>query len=247
MKKQLFFLLALCMVCGVSAGCQANKEAERVAVSTNNGSRVVNDIEKFNQLVLEGIGTVDIVQSDKAPFVEIDAPEEYLDKIIVKSRNGRLTISYEKNSKLWNPKNKDYHFVVGVNELQLIKNQGVGHISAEALHADKLQIVNAGVGAIDINALKATLINVKNEGTGLITLAGDVDAAGYDNEGVGKIDAQKVAAQRVEAVNEGTGSIVLTANQSLKASVDGVGNITYYGSPKEKKFSRGGLGKIVSK
>ena len=106
-----------------------------------------------------------------------------------------------------------------------IDNEGVGNVNVKNLLANKIEITNEGVGNVRIDNMQSDHVDIDNEGVGNVQIAlfkgGHLD---IDNEGVGKVDAH-VDCQSVKATLEGVGNIKLSGvTRQLIKEKDGVGS-----------------------
>ncbi len=107
-----------------------------------------------------------------------------------------------------------------------IDNEEVGNVNVKNLLANKIEITNEGVGNVRIDNMQSDHVDIDNEGVGNVQIAlfkgGHLD---IDNEGVGKVDAH-VDCQSVKATLEGVGNIKLSGvTRQLIKEKDGVGSL----------------------
>lgn len=83
-------------------------------------------------------------------------------------------------------------------------------------------------------------------GVGDVSVKGKTVNANLTSKGVGDVEAADLEAENVKASSNGVGNITCYATQSLNAAVKGVGSINYKGDPIQKTFSKKGVGSIKS-
>ena len=79
---------------------------------------------------------------------------------------------------------------------------------------------------------------------GSCELSGSVVNFELSVNGVGSINAKELIGDKVVASLNGVGSAEVYATNSLNASVNGIGGLTYYGDPEKIILNDSGLGSI---
>ena len=101
-----------------------------------------------------------------------------------------------------------------------------------------------GAGKTEINNLSGERFRLNYQGVGLLKANGKVQTLIIQAEGVGSINTRDLDAQHVDVSLEGVGSVQVRATESLRAKVDGIGSLTYYGKPSRISKSVDGIGKV---
>ena len=102
-----------------------------------------------------------------------------------------------------------------------------------------------GVGKTVINNLNEDKFTCNINGVGSCELKGKVESFYVSVNGVGSVNAKQLIADDVVANLNGVGSVKLYAKNSLNASVNGVGGLTYFGNPTELILNDSGIGGIT--
>ena len=102
-----------------------------------------------------------------------------------------------------------------------------------------------GVGKTVINNLNEKKLNCNINGVGSCELNGKVESFYVSVNGVGSVNAKQLIADDVVANLNGVGSVKLYAKNSLNASVNGIGGLTYFGNPTELILNDSGIGGIT--
>ena len=113
-------------------------------------------------------------------------------------------------------------------------------ISVEQLKQFQLE----GAGKTELNNLSGERFRLNYQGVGLLKANGKVQTLVIKAEGVGSINTRDLDAQHVDVSLEGVGSVQVRATESLRAKVDGIGSLTYYGKPARISKSVDGIGKV---
>lgn len=101
-----------------------------------------------------------------------------------------------------------------------------------------------GAGKTELNNLSGERFRLNYQGVGLLKANGKVQTLVIKAEGVGSINTRDLDAQHVDVSLEGVGSVQVRATESLRAKVDGIGSLTYYGKPARISKSVDGIGKV---
>ena len=118
--------------------------------------------------------------------------------------------------------------------------------SVLTIHVQTLDTLSfQGVGEMTVDKLDNKVFHCDFSGVGSCTLTGKVNNFTMNMNGVGSVNAKGLIANIVDANVNGVGSAEVYAIDSLHASVNGIGGLTYYGNPKTKDISNSFLGKIT--
>ncbi|MDH4177133.1 MAG: DUF2807 domain-containing protein [Thermoleophilia bacterium] len=102
----------------------------------------------------------------------------------------------------------------------------------------------SGAGDVTIEGLSGSSLDIALNGAGSVEAAGAVEQLDVAINGAGTAGLANLAARDVDVVVNGTGAADVQAIQSLSATVNGVGTITYTGNPKHVDTSTPGVGSI---
>jgi hypothetical protein len=128
------------------------------------------------------------------------------------------------------------------NELELTLD-GAGSMKVWADY--KMITANlGGVGSMQLNGLNAEGIDVRLSGAGVVSLRGTSKWLKADLGGLGGLDAQQFAADTVNIDLSGLGNATVTAHQNASLNLSGMGSVTVYGKPLNRKVTVDGLGKV---
>ena len=200
----------------VSFGSGSSERGSGVARSE---SRATGE---FQRIRVEGMGALDLQvnsgQSERS--LEITADDNLLSFITSEIIDGVLVLS---SSTSLSPKS-DVRVKVSVPALAGI------HIE--------------GVNRLGLNLDTPADFDLHIEGAGRVKAAGKVGRLSLHIEGAGAIDAAELVAGAVDVHIEGAGKAKVNATESLKASIEGAGVITYSGEPKMVERKIEGIGRI---
>ncbi|MDD4777463.1 MAG: DUF2807 domain-containing protein [Fermentimonas sp.] len=205
------------------------------------------DITEFSSIESSIVGNINIRQG-QTTNVTAEGSEEILDILEVKIENGTLFLDMEERL-LKRFKRSANKLTVSITtpDLTYIDSEGVGNIVIEGtFKTTELTINSSGVGNITAENIRAEYIKIDSEGVGNIILGGTADNVDINSVGVGNVEADRLKAKSAFVSSEGVGNVSCFATEYVKASSDGIGNVTYYGKPRETDLSKNGIGKVKS-
>lgn len=169
-----------------------------------------------------------VVEVGKAHSVRVEGEQKFLDRVTTEVVNGELRLSYEeKNKRTTNVNIKDGDRVV-VTMPELLSFRG------------------EGAGKMELNNIRGEQFDVNYRGAGSLQMNGRVGHLRLNAEGVGEVDAKDLVARDADVTFRGIGDVTVHAKNKLNASVQGLGNLTYYGKPQSVSKSVSGIGNVTA-
>ena len=162
-----------------------------------------------------------IVNCGEEPSIHISGDENILPLITTRISKGILTIESDSTFET----KADSEIIINVKSLKEFTFDGVGETVIQNVNSEKFTCNINGVGSCD--------------------LKGKVKSFNISVNGVGSVNARELIADDVVANLNGVGSVKLYAKNSLNASVNGVGGLTYFGNPTELILNDSGIGGIT--
>jgi hypothetical protein len=101
-----------------------------------------------------------------------------------------------------------------------------------------------GIGSMQMQGLNGEGIDLNLHGAGFISLSGRAKWLKADLGGLGNLDAQQCNADSVDIDLSGLGNARVTARQNANLNLSGMGSVTVYGKPQNRKVAVDGLGKV---
>jgi hypothetical protein len=101
-----------------------------------------------------------------------------------------------------------------------------------------------GVGSMQLQGMDAEGIKLNLQGAGLISLSGRAHWLKADLGGLGSLEARQLQVESVNIDLSGLGNAHVTARQNANLSLSGMGSVTVYGKPLNRKVAVDGLGKV---
>lgn len=175
------------------------------------------DVSEFSRVVVEGAMDININVGGRQE-VEVSADRGYLSRVETRVEGDTLYISQE--GRRW--RNIDVEITISVNNLSAFIIEG----AADA----------------DISGIDSDSFLLEIDGAGDVTLEGTCGDAEYEINGAGDIDAEDFKCKTVDITINGAGDADVYASESIRAELNGVGDITVCGDPDRVRPSINGLG-----
>lgn len=183
------------------------------------------DLKDFDSIRIDGVAEVEVTIADEFK-VELTTDDNLLEFVIVEVRRGTLILDMEDDIGDIDT-DEGFRYRISMPSFVALDIDGVGNVEAEGLVNERFELKVDGVG------------NVELEGT--------VDELEVEMDGVGDADLRDFEAKEAWISVDGVASVVCTVTESLDASVDGMGNIKYYGDPPKVRDSVDGFGRIAAR
>lgn len=180
------------------------------------------DLDDFNEVSLRGGFDVDITFG-KRQQVKITIDDNLWDILEAEVDDDVLILGWEENCR----PDGDCKVEIVVKSLEAFQLSGAGDIS--------------------ISDFDGPSFTFDLSGAGDVTMDGQVKDLDIHLSGAGNVDTRALKAENVEVSISGAGNADVYASESLRGRVSGVGNLDYYGDPKEKKTKVSGIGRISQK
>ncbi|MEM9898649.1 MAG: head GIN domain-containing protein [Pseudomonadota bacterium] len=178
--------------------------------------------EDFSEVAFKGVFDVEISVGGEAYSVQLDGPEEEMDRVSVALDGDQL--SFDQSRKKGGGDRKGVDIT----------------ITMPALNA----VTVAGVAEVEVTGIAAEAFSAKLSGVGDVSLEGTCETMDAKVAGVGELDAEKLECSTVDVQVSGVGSAAVFASEDVKARVSGIGEITVYGNPTSVEDKSGFFGSV---
>jgi hypothetical protein len=101
-----------------------------------------------------------------------------------------------------------------------------------------------GIGSMNLQGLSGEGVSLNLGGAGYVVLSGRAKWLKADLGGLGNLDAQQFKAETVDVDLSGLGNASVNAQQNAILNLSGLGSVTVYGKPLNRKVAVDGLGKV---
>jgi hypothetical protein len=181
------------------------------------------DAGDFHSLSVDGVAEIDLEVGPDC-LVELETDANFIDYVRVRERDGVLTLDQKNDLPNLSSDTVRFHFRITMPELKRLEVDGVAEIEGSGLAGGHLRIRADGVADIE--------------------LKGEVEELDVEVDGVADLDLRRLSAEEARVRVDGVGNVALTVTDLLDASVDGMGEIEYYGDPEVARKSVDGFGSI---
>ncbi len=124
---------------------------------------------------------------------------------------------------------------------------GSGHLILKGnTFVEEMHMILQGSGKMDIKGINCGNLNAELQGSGNIVINGTSSITDMKVHGSGKISAKDLTIKNAKSNVSGSGGIYLNVTDSLKAGINGSGNIRYTGAPGYVDKSISGSGSVTS-
>jgi hypothetical protein len=101
-----------------------------------------------------------------------------------------------------------------------------------------------GIGSMQLRDLNAEGVKLNLQGAGFVSLSGRAHWLKADLGGLGSLDARQFVVDTVNVDLSGLGNASVNAHQNATLNLSGLGSVTVYGKPLNRKVAVDGLGKV---
>jgi hypothetical protein len=121
--------------------------------------------------------------------------------------------------------------------------EGAGSMRVAATYR-RVSASLGGVGSMQLQGLNGEGVDLDLHGAGFVMLSGRAKWLKADLGGLGSLDARQFSADTVNVDLTGLGNASVTAHQNANLNLSGMGSVTVYGKPLNRKVAVDGLGKV---
>ncbi len=210
-----------------------------------NGNVTTKTVNTGSYDVIKGVGSMDIhLEKGSEGNITVKTDDNLHEYIIIEVKDNALIVRTKKNTYL--KTKKGIHVTVPFQDISKVSLVGSGDIdSRDAISADsfKASVVGSGDVILEVNSKS---LEAKVTGSGDLELSGSTDELEVRISGSGDFKGFDLEAQNTDASVSGSGDAKVVAKQSLRARVNGSGDIVYRGNPERQDTKTSGSGDISS-
>ncbi len=163
-----------------------------------------------------------VIEVGKAQSVLVRGDDKFVSRVVTEVVGDELMVSYRDK-----------------NSIKISDNAQVT-VTLPELNKFKME----GAGLTTINNVAGQRFEVDYEGVGKLNVSGKVQMLRLKVQGVGMVDTKALIAEVADVSVEGVGSVTVYASERLKANVQGIGSLNYYGNPRSVSKSVEGIGSV---
>jgi len=176
----------------------------------------------FDSISVKGPINLEI-EAGKPHSLKLTGDGAYFGRIVTTVVDGRLNISFDREDK--NVELKNFPRIV---------------VTMPALR----KLVEEAAGETVLSDIDSKHLDINYKGAGRLAASGKVKHLVLEARGVGEVDARALIAEEADVKFEGIGDVKVYASRRLDATVNGMGDFTYYGNPRTVNKSVSGFGNI---
>lgn len=231
-RKSHNFIVMACILFTalILVGCSDGKY---VGLGKRFGSgRIVTEertVVDFDSIYVRGEGTVYLTQGDESSVV-VETDDNIIDRVYTKVLDNTLDLSYSSGPLgLHLRPTKSYIYHITIVDLAAISVKGSADVWADQFSAEDVKLEMIGSGQIVFDELIADEVSAEVTGEGQITLKGGAETQTVTVTGSGLFNGQHFEGQTVDVRSKGSTQITVWATESLDISIEGKGDLQYYG------------------
>ena len=240
MKKLIHYSLAIALTLLTYNNCFAQFKKVKGNGNVTTKTHSTSDYHK-----IDVIGFMDVkLEKGTEGTITVKTDENIHEYLSIDSNNGVLKIKIKNNINI--STKKGLHITVPFIDIDNVSLTGSGDvITDDQIKSDQFEVEVTGSGdmVLDVNA---NGIDAKVTGSGDIKLTGSATELEIKVTGSGDFDGGSLISQNVEAYVSGSGDARVVAKKSIKARVNGSGEINYSGNPGTSDTKVMGSGDISS-
>jgi hypothetical protein len=226
-------VLAIALLAAALAGCAFPSVTVNTHASAASETRQVHG---FDRVQVDGTGTLFITQG-AAEALTIRAASDVLPRLRSDVQDGLLLLGPQPGLSI--NSSVPIRYDLTIQRLSSVVLTGAAAAQADGLRTDQLALDISGAGRIGLTGLTTGALTVRITGTGKVTAAGQAPEQTVSITGAGDYAGSNLASQRATVDLSGAGSAELRVSDQLRATVSGVGRVTYVGSPAVEQHMSG--------
>jgi len=246
------FYLLIIILFGIStvvSGCKL-----KIKQSKNNGKTVAasgvmqDTIIKstyFSGVEIGGVTEVEIAQDSllTEPIIEVSGDKNFIKNLELEVTDEVLKVDIKEDIKA-DLDDLKLKLKIKMNVIKYLEVSGAASMkTTQQIKCDNLELNLSGVGEMNIDC-NANEVVSDVSGTGKLEVKGIANRHTSQISGVGGIDAFNLITKSTDVKVSGTGGAEVSASDSLRASVSGIGSVKYKGGAKIVSTDISGMGDI---
>jgi hypothetical protein len=210
-----------------------------------NGDITTNNITTQSYDKIEAVGSLDVhLELGNEGNISVSTDSNLQEYIIVEVKDNTLVLRTKNNVTL--KTKKGIHITVPFESISGVSLVGSGDIDTkDTIKTDSFDVSVTGSGDI-VLAVESNTLDAKVTGSGDLTLTGMATNLEVKVSGSGDFKGSSLNSENTQVYVSGSGDAEVTATKSIKARVNGSGDIRYSGNPVSSDTKVMGSGDISS-
>ena len=210
-----------------------------------NGNITTKTVTTKTYDIIDIVGSMDIfLETGSEGTITVTTDENLHEYVIVESDGNTLKIKMENNISY--KSRKGIHILVPFMDLTKVSLVGSGDVETKnTIKSDSFETSITGSGDMNL-AIESNQLDAKVIGSGDLTLSGITQELEVKISGSGDFKGSALKSNNTQAYVSGSGDAKVNATTSLKARVNGSGDIYYSGNPGKSDTKVLGSGSIKS-
>jgi hypothetical protein len=235
---------ALVIVCTLLSLTEVNAQWGNKKV-VGNGNVTTKTVSTGDYDGVKGVGSMDIhLERGSEGTISVTTDDNLHEYLEIEVKDNILVLKTRKNVYL--KTKKGIHVTVPFNDISKISLVGSGDIDTkDVVDAPNLELRVTGSGDVDLEVNTGKL-EARVTGSGDMSVSGKTVELEVSISGSGDFHGFDLTSNNTEASVSGSGDVRVVAKESIKARVNGSGDITYTGNPERSDTKTSGSGSISS-
>lgn len=231
-----------------------------VRASDKPETRTIDVDARIVRVKLDGVLDLKLSQG-AVPSLNIIGDKRYVGNVIAVQTGDTLALDSDGHGPKFSRSSVRAELVLP--NLRELVSEGVGTTEVSGFSGDDIEITLDGAGSMkvvcDYRRMKANLggvgsmhvwvadndnVDLDLRGAGYVTIGGRSKMLKASLGGLGGLNAQQFQADAVDIDLSGLGNATVNASTSANLNLTGLGSVTVYGKPLNRKVSMDGLGKV---
>lgn len=190
----------------VGSGCGEGSNV--TATSSGTARTETRDVRGFDAVELAGAGQL-TVQQGTSESLQVTADDDVLPNLTSEVSGSTLRLGVRPGARI--PATAKITYAVTASSVERLALSGAGTVSLTGIDGPELAVTQSGAGTV--------------------TATGRVQKVVLDLSGAGDFDGRDLASRDADVSIRGATNAVVNASTTLKARIDGAGDVEYLGNP----------------
>ena len=203
------------------------------------------DSSRFNVFSVHNTFINVILTNNLHEEIRFSIDSNLAEYIEVLNNNGVLVVRTAEGISI-SPSDRTLDIYINSSSLASMQKSGAGRLTTDGVFTiENLSMNLSGAFTADMDVIIADTFQIQQLGAGSMEARGRATNLDLLISGASSTNLSGLIAQNAEVTISGAASATVYVEESLDASVSGVGSITYFGNPSTVQASTAGVGSIT--